>query len=77
MSNSSIKNPLGFWTGIVILVVGLILLYLGIDFKNTNLDTFFDPKLIEALLKFLGILITGLGLLKAGVSYFTEPKSTS
>lgn len=71
----NVKNPDQFVSGILLIVVGVISLYFGYDFENTNLDTFVNDKLIAAALLYLGFFLTGIGLLSLLVS-FVKPKNT-
>jgi hypothetical protein len=74
---SNIKNPIGFWSGVVALCGGAIFIYFAADFENTNLNTYYEPKLIQGGLYVLGFTLVAIGLIKMLVGYFSYPKSTS
>lgn len=73
---SNIKNPVGFWSGVVALCGGAVFLYFAIDFKNTNLDTFYSSKLIQGGLYVIGVTLVAVGLIKMIIGYFSKSPKT-
>lgn len=74
---SNIKNPVGFWGGVVAVGGGAIFLYLAADFGNTNLNTYFYPELIKAGLFIIGVTLVAVGIIKIIMGYFVSSPSSS
>jgi hypothetical protein len=59
------RNKGAVWVGFSFAAIGLILVYFGVDFPNTNLSTFVYPELIGATLMLVGCFTLAGGLLFA------------
>lgn len=56
---------------------GAVFLYFAADFKNTNLDGYYAPGLIQGGLFIIGVTLIAIGAVKMIIGYFSETKKSS
>jgi flagellar motor component MotA len=63
MSSTPNRHYLGFGLGVGL--IGLVMISLGINMADTNLDTFVDPRIWSAVIVVIGAtaLTVGVGLM--------------
>jgi hypothetical protein len=58
------RSSFALWIGIIATFTGLVLIYYGIDFPNTNMKSFVYPDIIGGALLVIGCALLGIGLVR-------------